>query len=181
VSAVDLPNAGETVLPTEAHHHKQLQSVAAAVLTVSDTRTANTDESGRLIRDLLEAAGHQIIARSIVKDATDQIRETLLAFRDDAGCQAVLINGGTGLAARDTTYEAVCALLDKRLDGFGELFRSLSYNEIGSAAMLSRAVAGAMNDTAVFAMPGAPAAVRLAMERLILPELGHIAHLLTRG
>jgi len=165
-------------LPTPAHQHKQLQSVAAAVLTVSDTRTADTDKSGPLIRDLLTAAGHQLLTHAIVKDEPDQIRETLLTLRDRADCRAVLINGGTGLAARDTTYEAVCEVLDKRLDGFGELFRMLSYEQIGPAAMLSRAVAGAMNDTAVFAMPGSTNAVKLAMECLILPELSHIAHLL---
>ena len=167
-------------MPAPIHEEKTIDSVACAVLTVSDSRTAENDIGGGLIRELLLSSGHMVHSQSIVPDDPAQVRRMLEALRDDAGCAAVLITGGTGIASRDTTYEAVIELLDKRLDGFGELFRLLSYEEIGAAAMLSRAVAGVMGGTAVFAMPGSPAAVRLAMEKLILPELGHIACLLAQ-
>lgn len=167
-------------MPASGHRDDQVTSVACAVLTVSDTRTAETDGSGQLIRELATGAGHTIHAYSLLKDDPPAIRETLVGWRDDPACQAVLITGGTGLAARDTTYEVVDDLLDKRLDGFGELFRARSYDQIGAAAMLSRAVGGAMATTAVFAMPGSTAAVRLAMTDLILPELRHVVRLLTR-
>ena len=166
-------------MPSPAHKDQRVESVACAVLTVSDTRTAENDESGRLIRELLTAAGQSIHDYRIVKDQPRQIQAALTGFRDEPACQAVLISGGTGLAAGDTTYEVVGDLLDKRLDGFGELFRARSYEAIGPAAMLSRALGGAMGDTAVFSMPGSPSAVRLAMSELILPELGHIVYLLT--
>jgi len=166
-------------MPTPAHQEEQVQAVACAVLTVSDTRTPDTDASGQLIQKMLRDAGHNVQAYSIVKDDPPTIRETLIGWREDPQCHAVLITGGTGLAARDTTYEVVDALLDKQLDGFGELFRARSYDQIGPAAMLSRAVGGAMATTAVFAMPGSTAAVRLAMTDLILPELPHVVHLLT--
>ncbi len=165
-------------MPAPGHKNDQVTSVVCAVLTVSDTRTAETDKSGQLIRELVTTAGHTIHAYSLLKDDPPVIREALVRWRDDPGCQAVLITGGTGLAARDTTYEVVDGLLEKRLDGFGELFRARSYDQIGAAAMLSRAVGGAMATTAVFAMPGSTAAVRLAMTDLILPELRHVVHLL---
>jgi len=165
-------------MPAPQHREYQTESVACAVVTVSDTRTAQTDSSGKLIRELLTEAGHTIRNYLIVRDDPRQIRAVLIAFRDDPACEAVLLTGGTGIAKRDVTIEAVTELLDKRLDGFGELFRMKSFGQIGSAAMLTRAVAGVMRDTAVFAMPGSEEAVRLALSELILPELGHIAHLL---
>jgi molybdenum cofactor biosynthesis protein B len=154
--------------------------VACAVLTVSDSRTAETDASGGLIRELLTGAGHSVCSYEILPDEPSRIRESLVGYGGNTNCQAVLVTGGTGLAVRDTTYEVVESLLDKRLQGFGELFRSLSYAEIGSAAMLSRAIGGSMDRTAVFSMPGSTPAVRLAMEKLILPELGHVVYVLTR-
>ena len=160
------------------HRADDVASVTCAILTVSDTRTEKTDKSGLLIRELLEGAGHRVSSHQIIPDEPDRVRRYVGALCDDPACHAVLLTGGTGLAARDTTYEAVAALLDKRLDGFGELFRSLSFAEIGSSAMLSRAVAGVCRATVVFSMPGSIRAVRLAMDKLILPELGHLTALL---
>jgi molybdenum cofactor biosynthesis protein B len=151
--------------------------VRCAVLTVSDSRTRETDRSGALLKARLEAAGHVVVSYDIVPDEPDRVRERILAHAKNA-IDAVLVNGGTGISPRDTTYEAVSALLERRLDGFGELFRSLSYAEIGAAAMLSRAVAGVVSATVVFSMPGSTPACTLAVERLILPQLGHVVGLL---
>jgi len=160
------------------HQAKRIASVPCAVVTVSDTRTVETDGGGALIRERLEGAGHRVIAYAIVPDEPDDVRRSVLAYCADAGCRAVLVTGGTGLAPRDTTYEALASLFEKRIDGFGELFRTLSFAEIGAAAMLSRAAAGVRGGTVIFSMPGSVAAVRLAMDKLILPTLGHIAALL---
>ncbi len=145
-----------------------------AIVTVSDTRRPDTDTSGALIRTLLEKQGHRIASFHLVKDEPAEVQKLLdvLARNPDVG--AVILNGGTGISKRDGTYESVAGLLEKRLDGFGELFRSLSYQEIGSAAMMSRAVAGIYRGRIVISIPGSEAAVRLAMEKLILPELGHL-------
>lgn len=160
----------------EEHRREAPASVRCMVVTVSDTRTKETDKSGALICRLLENDDRYEVAEyHIVRDEYEHIRELLLTASSSAHVDAVLLNGGTGIAARDTTYEAVCSLLDKRMDGFGEIFRYLSYVEdIGSAAILSRAVAGVIGETAVFSMPGSSGAVKLAMEKLILPELGHV-------
>jgi molybdenum cofactor biosynthesis protein B len=159
----------------EEHHRKAPASVGVAIITVSDTRTAQDDTSGRLARELVEKAGHSVRDVRILEDEPRQVAGAVreLAARPDV--RAVILNGGTGISRRDRTYEAVASLLERRLDGFGELFRALSYQEIGSAAMLSRAVAGIVGDTVVFSLPGSTGAVRLALERLVLPELGHIA------
>jgi molybdopterin adenylyltransferase len=149
-------------------------SVGCAVITVSDTRTEATDTSGRAIVDLLGERGHRVVYRAIVPDDRARIRgaiEEMLA-RDDV--DVVLTTGGTGISARDGTSEVVSGLLDKRLDGFGELFRMLSYDDIGAAAVMSRACAGLARGRIVVAMPGSEAAVRLAMHKLLLPELGHM-------
>jgi molybdenum cofactor biosynthesis protein B len=145
-------------------------------LTVSDTRTTETDTSGGLIRDTLRLAGHKIVDYQIVPDEPDQIRRMLEDWVNRAEVQAVLSNGGTGIAARDTTYDAIAGMLEKRIDGFGELFRMLSWQEIGAAAMLSRAVAGVAGGTLIVAMPGSTNAVRLAMSKLIIPEIGHLIY-----
>lgn len=150
------------------------RSVRCHVVTVSDTRTEDSDTGGRAIADLLQASGHSVEGRSIVKDDPDQIRsaiERLLAMPD---LQVVITTGGTGISSRDATYEVVSAMLQKRLDGFGELFRMLSYQEIGASAMLSRACAGLVAGRIVVSLPGSEAAVRLAMEKLLIPELGHL-------
>jgi molybdenum cofactor biosynthesis protein B len=145
-----------------------------ALLTVSDTRTPEDDRSGRLARSLLEEAGHRIVDYRILPDEPDRIARCVTAWLDREDCEGVLVNGGTGVATRDRTYEALFGLLDQRLDGFGELFRALSYEQVGSAAMLSRAVAGVARGKPVFSVPGSPKAVKLALERLILPELAHL-------
>jgi molybdenum cofactor biosynthesis protein B len=146
-------------------------------VTVSDTRSPATDTSGALLKARLEAGGHRIVSYEILPDEPARIRDRVRALAE-ADVEAVLLSGGTGIAPRDTTYEAVVGILDRRLDGFGELFRSLSYQEIGTAAMLSRAVAGTLLSTIVFAMPGSTAACELAIDRLVLPELSHIVGLL---
>ena len=161
-------------MPYEDHNQQAKDAVTCAVLTISDTRTEADDKSGKLIKDLLEDAGHSVGFYKIVLDEADQIRHLLDQIAEEGTCQALLTNGGTGIAARDTTYEAVVGLLEKRLDGFGELFRFLSWEDIGSGAMLSRAIAGVYRDLMVFCMPGSSGAVRLAMEKLIVPELSHL-------
>jgi len=148
------------------------------VLTISDTRTASTDASGDAIALALANAGHSVVSRQIVQDDPGAVRDWVRGAANDAA--VIVTTGGTGITSRDSTYEAIVALLDKRLDGFGELFRMLSYEQIGSAAMLSRACAGTIGSTAVFALPGAARAVQLAMEKLILPEIGHVVRELTR-
>jgi molybdenum cofactor biosynthesis protein B len=155
-------------------------SVSCYVLTVSDTRTPETDTSGRAIRDLLESAGHHVAGSSIVPDDPAVVAQAVKIEVVAAHTQVVILTGGTGLTSRDGSYEAVAGLLEKRLDGFGELFRMLSYRTIGPAAMLSRAVAGTTGQTAIFLLPGAENAVRLAMEELILPELSHIVQQMSR-
>jgi molybdenum cofactor biosynthesis protein B len=156
------------------HKQRSPRSVRCYVVTVSDTRTNETDTAGRAIGDLLQAAGHEVAGRTIVKDDPDLVRGAIERQLANPDIQVIILTGGTGITSRDSTYEAVNGLLDKRLDGFGELFRMLSYEQIGSAAMLSRACAGLVAGRIVAALPGSEAAVRLAMERLLIPELGHL-------
>jgi molybdopterin adenylyltransferase len=157
--------------------HKQHAppSVRVFVITISDSRTEENDSSGRTARALVEAAGHQVAGYRLVRDEPAEVAALIRQIADEKLADAVVTSGGTGISRRDATYEAVIGLLDKRLDGFGELFRMLSYQEIGSAAMLSRAVAGLCGGVVVFATPGSTGAVRLALEKLILPELGHLS------
>jgi molybdenum cofactor biosynthesis protein B len=150
-------------------------------LTVSDTRTRDTDTSGQWIVEALASAGHVLADRAIVRDEPDQITPLLEQWRHRHEIEVVLVTGGTGIGPRDRTVETIEALLTLRLPGYGELFRMLSHAEIGPAAMLSRATGGAMDRTAIFVMPGSTAAVRLAMERILLPELRHIVGLLGRA
>lgn len=163
-------------------HHEQATSqgsVAIAIVTVSDTRTEETDKSGQAIRQLVEAAGHTIVDYQIVKDEPDQVAAVLDDFA--AGeARLIIFNGGTGISQRDRTYDVISKKLEKTLPGFGEIFRMLSYEEIGSAAMLSRATAGVYRNTVVFSTPGSTNAVRLAVEKLILPEIQHLAWELIR-
>ncbi len=144
------------------------------IVTVSDTRTLETDTSGQLIASLLNEGGHQVVGRTVLKDEPADVRSTVTALASDASVDVVITTGGTGITARDSTFEAIDGLLQKRLVGFGELFRMLSYHEIGAAAMLSRATAGLTGRTVILALPGSEHAVRLAMEKLVLPELGHL-------
>jgi len=162
------------------HKAQAPASVGCYVLTVSDTRTPETDKSGRAIRELLEGAGHTITGTTIVLDEPDAVTKLVEHAIADPATQVVITTGGTGITSRDGTFEAIDRLLDKRLDGFGELFRMLSFEEIGAAAMLSRATAGTASGTAIFALPGSENAVRLAMTRLILPELGHVVQQLRK-
>jgi molybdenum cofactor biosynthesis protein B len=166
-----------------SHHEHKRQgpaSVACFVLTVSDTRTAETDISGRAIRELLEACGHRISGQAIVRDEPERVRQHVLAQCVNDATQVIITTGGTGITSRDGTYEAVNGLIEKRLDGFGELFRMLSFEEIGSAAMMSRATAGSIRGKVVFVLPGSENAVRLAMTRLIIPELAHVVQQVTK-
>ncbi|PFK47968.1 molybdenum cofactor biosynthesis protein [Bacillus cereus] len=163
-------------------HKKQApKEVRCKIITVSDTRTEETDKSGKLLKELLVEAGHTVTAYEIVKDDKEEIRQAVLSGYHQEDVDVVLTNGGTGITKRDVTIEAVSSLLDKEIVGFGELFRMISYLEdIGSAAMLSRAIGGTIGRKVVFSMPGSSGAVRLAMNKLILPELGHITFELHR-
>src|ERR1700687_3889285 len=154
------------------HKQQSPRSVRCYVATVSDTRTEETDTAGRAIGDLLQPAGHEVAGRTIVRDDPDLVRGTIERQLATPEIQVIILTGGTGISSRDSTYEAVNGLLDKRLDGFGELFRMLSYEQIGSAAMLSRACAGLVAGRIVAALPGSEAAVRLAMARPLLPARG---------
>ncbi|OLP65962.1 Molybdenum cofactor biosynthesis protein B [Bacillus pumilus] len=162
-------------MSVDEHKRQTKARIHLKVITVSDTRTKETDKSGRLMMDLLKEQGHLILAYEIVKDEIAAIQDAVLEGTSDVAIDAVLLNGGTGIAARDVTIESIIPLFSKELPGFGEIFRMLSYTEdIGSAAMLSRATAGIVNQKAVFATPGSTGAVRLAMTKLIIPELPHV-------
>ncbi len=164
------------------HEHQEhaRKQVVCWVVTLSDTRNEETDVSGKLMVERLEQNGHIVAKKIILPDEPEQLEALLREGIASDETQAILCNGGTGISARDRSYEAVERVLEKRLDGFGELFRVLSYEEIGSAAMMSRAVAGIANGTAIFSVPGSKHAAELAMTRLILPELGHIIWELTK-
>lgn len=159
----------------EEHKESAPHSVTCKVITVSDTRTEETDKSGQLMISLLKESGYLIADYVIVKDNREEIEKEVLRGGANASIDVILTNGGTGIAKRDVTIETVQALFEKEINGFGELFRMLSYTEdIGSSAILSRAIAGVVGNKAVFSTPGSTGAVRLAMNKLILPELGHI-------
>ncbi len=157
--------------------HKQHapRSVRVYLITVSDTRTEENDTSGKAAKEMIAAAGHELAGYRVLKDEPAEVAACIRMIAEQKLADAVITSGGTGVSRRDSTYEAVASLLDKRLDGFGELFRMLSYAEIGSAAMLSRAVGGLHRGLVVFATPGSTAAVKLALDKLILPELGHLS------
>ncbi|MCK5413818.1 MAG: molybdenum cofactor biosynthesis protein MoaB [Thermoplasmata archaeon] len=158
----------------EDHHAHSLTGVRCAVLTVSDTRSAEEDTSGRAIVELLEEAGHSPVHVGVVRDDLHAIRSRVWDILQDDAYQAIVIDGGTGVSDRDVTIEAVEPLIEKCLTGFGELFRMLSYEQIGSGAIMSRALAGVANRKAVFCIPGSEKACKLAVSKLIAPELGHI-------
>jgi len=162
------------------HRADAPKALNLAVMTVSDTRTMENDSSGALIVSLAEAAGHRVVERVIVPDEPDRMRPLLLQWSARGDLSAILITGGTGISARDQTFETVSSLLTKPLPGYGELFRMLSYAEIGSAAILSRAIGGLVGDLVVLVMPGSRAAVELAMTRIILPELPHMVREATK-
>lgn len=160
--------------PAQEHRQAAPTSLGYAVLTVSSSRGLVEDHSGRLAADRITAAGNRLVERSIVSDEVGAIRGVLLGLLARGDVDVVVVHGGTGLSPADLTPEAVAPLLDRRLEGFGELFRLLSFEQVGSAAMLSRALAGIAAGKVVFVVPGSPAAVELAVERLILPEAGHL-------
>jgi len=176
-ASTSLSRKAKNLMPTtstQEHRRRAPKSLTVCVLTVSDTRTLETDEGGALIESMLQAAEHTVRARRIVPDEQEQIAAVARELLRIDGVQALLVTGGTGLAARDQTTEAIEALYDALIPGYGELFRMLSFQEIGPSAMLSRASAGRVGLQVVITMPGSPAGVRLAMERLIVPELPHL-------
>jgi molybdopterin adenylyltransferase len=156
------------------HKEKAQKTVRCFVITVSDSRDENTDTSGQTIKQFLSAAGHHAAGYRIVKDEPVEIAALLEEVLGKADVEAVIVNGGTGIAPRDGTYEVVSRFLDKKLDGFGEIFRYLSYLDIGSAAIMSRAAAGTARGKVLISLPGSKGAVALAMEKLILPEIRHM-------
>ena len=158
------------------HKHRESapETVRVAILTISDTRTRETDTGGDTAEEILRNAGQDVVARRIVRDEASGIRESLIDLLASPEVDAVITTGGTGISARDTTYEVVDRMLEKKLEGFGEIFRMLSYDEIGAAAIMSRALAGAVGTKFVASLPGSRNAVRLAVEKLLVPELAHI-------
>ena len=163
------------------HKQKSANFIKCKVITISDTRNQDTDKSGNLIIDKLKSAGHQVVAYQIIKDEKGQIKQAVDESCSSNNLDVIITNGGTGIAKRDVTIETIKPLLEKEIVGFGEIFRMLSYNEdIGSAAILSRAIAGVKNGKAIFATPGSSGAVRLAMDKIILPELQHVVHELNK-
>lgn len=157
----------------------ELGPLAVAVVTVSDSRTPETDTNGNYLRTCIEEAGHRVAGYHLIRDEPDQVEAALEASTGE-DIQIVIFNGGTGISKRDRTYDVLNRKLEKPLTGFGELFRMLSYDQVGSAAMLSRATAGVYRNTVVISTPGSPAAVELAWEKLIAPEIAHLGWELTR-
>ena len=157
------------------------KSFNISIMTISDTRTEETDKSGKLIQQLLEAQHHMIVEKVITKDSVEGIQEKIKELLKSGQTDVIITNGGTGISHRDVTIEAVQPLLDKEIPGFGEIFRTLSYYEdIGSSAIMSRAIAGVAQHKAIFVMPGSSGAVKLAMNKIILPELHHVVHEITK-
>jgi molybdopterin adenylyltransferase len=164
----------------DEHKANAPRAIGCWVLTISDSKTPATDTSGTLIRDLLTGAGHQVVGSEIVRDEPTDVQRVVREACGNPAVQAVIMTGGTGITSRDSTFEAVEAMLEKRLPGFGELFRMLSYHEVGGAAMLSRAQMGIARGRIIVSLPGSPNACRLALEKLLLPELGHLVRELRR-
>lgn len=164
------------------HEHKSQAptSIPCLVITCSDTRTPETDGSGQLLMRMLKDAGHTVVAYYIIKDEPGQILFRINQGIANGVAQAIIVNGGTGISSRDSTFEAIDRMLEKRLDGFGEIFRYLTYQEIGSAAIMTRAIAGVVKGRVIFSIPGSEHAVKLAMETLILPELPHVIQQLSK-
>lgn len=166
--------------PVKEHKSYAPKSLGVAVFTISDSRTPDTDDTGNLIAQKLQSAGHKVVQRSILPDNLVGIKGDLVLALNTPAVDAIICNGGTGVSPRDVTPEAVSQLAEKTLPGFGELFRSLSYAEIGPAAYLSRALCAVVKHKPVYALPGSPAAAALAMDKLLLPELPHLAGQLRR-
>lgn len=164
----------------QEHKHKAPKSISCAVLTISDTRTERDDESGRLIRQKLSETGHRVILHCILKNEADSIREKIYELLKEEELQAIIATGGTGVSRRDITVETIYPILEKKLDGFGELFRFLTYSEIGTGSIMSRAIAGVAEGKVILCLPGSLEAAELAMNKIILPELGHLVMEATR-
>jgi molybdopterin adenylyltransferase len=169
-----------TISTPDEHKANAPRAIGCWVLTISDSKTPETDTSGTLIRELLTGAGHQVVGSAIVRDEPADVQRVVREACAETAVQAVIMTGGTGITSRDSTFEAVEAMLEKRLPGFGELFRMLSYQEVGGAAMLSRAQMGIARGRIIVSLPGSPNACRLALEKLLLPELGHLVRELRR-
>ncbi len=164
----------------QEHKQKSPQSVSCAVLTISDSRTEQDDESGRLIRQKLGENGHRVLFYYILKNEPDSIRQKIDELLRQEELQVIITSGGTGASHRDITVETISPILEKNLDGFGELFRFLSYQEIGTASIMSRAIAGVVRGKVILCLPGSPGAAKLAMDKIILPEIGHLVREATR-
>ncbi len=164
----------------QEHKDKAPRSVNCAVLTISDSRTEQDDESGRLLRQKLSENGHRVMVYSILKNETDAIKKKIDELLGQEELQVIITSGGTGVSHRDITIETISPILDKKLDGFGELFRFLSYQEIGTASIMSRAIAGAVGGKVILCLPGSLGAANLAMDKIIIPEIGHMVREATR-
>jgi len=164
----------------QEHKRKAPQSVNCAVLTISDTRTEQDDESGKLIRQKLSQNGHRVMAYAILKNEAESIKQKICELLGQEELQVIITSGGTGVSHRDITVETIHSILEKELDGFGELFRFLSYGEIGTASIMSRAIAGTIKGKVILCLPGSLGAASLAMEKIILPEIGHLVREATR-
>ncbi len=162
------------------HKEKSPHSVSCAVLTISDTRTERDDESGMIIRQKLSQNGHQVLSYAILKDEADSLKKKIYELLSHDELQVIITNGGTGVSHRDITVDTISPILEKGLDGFGELFRFLTYQEIGTASIMSRAIGGVTRGKVILCIPGSPEAVKLAMDKIILPEIGHLVREATR-
>ena len=164
----------------QEHKEKAPQKVSCAVLTISDTRTEQDDESGKLITEKLSQNGHRVMFYSVLKNEADSIKRKIYELLRQEELQVIITSGGTGVSHRDITVDTISPILEKKLDGFGELFRFLSYQEIGTASILSRAIAGAAGGKVILCLPGSLGAANLAMDKIILPEIGHMVREATR-
>ncbi len=164
----------------QEHKQKAPQSVSCAVLIISDSRTEQDDESGKLIKQRLSDSGHRVMSYSMLKNEADSIKKKIYELLRQEELQVIITSGGTGVSHRDITVETISPILEKKLDGFGELFRSLSYQEIGTTSIMSRAIAGVVGGKVILCLPGSPEAVKLAMDKVILPEIGHLVREATR-
>jgi len=168
------------ILGYQEHKREAPQSVGCAVLTISDTRTEQDDESGELIKQKLSESGHRVMAYALLKNEAESLQKKVHELLTRQEIQVIITCGGTGLGSRDVSVETISSILEKKLDGFGELFRSLSYQEIGTASIMSRAMAGVAGGRVIICLPGSLGAARLAMDKIILPEIGHMVREATR-
>ena len=168
------------ILGYQEHKREAPQSVGCAVITISDTRTEQDDESGELIKQKLSENGHRVMAYALLKNEAESLQKKLHELLARQEIQVIITCGGTGLGSRDVSVETISPILEKRLDGFGELFRSLSYQEVGTVSIMSRAMAGVAGSRVIICLPGSLGAVRLAMDKIILPEIGHMVREATR-